>query len=134
MKFISIFAAVAAALALGACSYKTVPDPALSARDAKFMAKVPDFQPDMNYERYEIDDPTGEKPGTIVVDTKANFLYYVLPNKKAIRYGAATGSEAFGWDRCRPGRPQGGMAALDAASGYGQALASSGADSARRRP
>lgn len=97
MKPVAVIAAIAAALALGACSYKSVPDPSLSPRDAKFMAKVPDFQLDMNYQRYEIDDPTGEQPGTIVVDTKANFLYFVLPNKKAIRYGAATGSEAFGW-------------------------------------
>lgn len=97
MKPVSVIAAIAVALALGACSYKSVPDPSLSPRDAKFMAKVPDFQLDMNYQRYEIDDPTGEQPDTIVVDTKANFLYFVLPNKKAIRYGAATGSEAFGW-------------------------------------
>lgn len=61
------------------------------------MALTPHFDVDANYERYEVDDPTGENPGTIVVDTKQNFLYFVLPNKRAVRYGVATGSEAFGW-------------------------------------
>ena len=35
--------------------------------------------------------------GTITVDTFKNFLYFSLPNKKAIRYGVATGNEAAGW-------------------------------------
>ncbi len=89
--------AALAALVLAGCSYKDVPDPALSARDAKFMAKVPSFAVDANYERYEVDYPSKHKRGTIIVDTKANFVYYVLNDKKAIRYGAATGAEAYGW-------------------------------------
>ena len=84
-------------LVLAGCNYRDVPDPALSARDAEFMARVPDVELEIGYERYEISDPTGEKPGTIVVDTKANFLYLVLPEGRAIRYGVATGAEAFGW-------------------------------------
>ena len=44
-----------------------------------------------------VEDPTGQPPGTIIVDTKTHFLYYVLPKKKAIRYGIATGSGAYGW-------------------------------------
>ncbi len=85
------------ATALTGCNYKAVPAPSVSERDAQWMAKVPTFQVDSNFERYEVDDPTGEEPGTVVVDQKANFVYFVLPGKKAIRYGAATGSEAFGW-------------------------------------
>jgi lipoprotein-anchoring transpeptidase ErfK/SrfK len=88
---------LALAAVLAGCNYRDVPDPSLSARDAEFMAKVPNVEMDLGYDRYEIDDPTGEAPGTIIVDTKANFLYFVLPNKRAIRYGVATGSEAFGW-------------------------------------
>lgn len=84
-------------LALGACNFKGVPDPALSPRDRDFIARVPTKDMDIPYERYEIDDPTGEAPGTIVVDTKMKFLYFVLPGKRAIRYGVATGAEAFGW-------------------------------------
>ena len=88
---------VALAAVLAGCNFKDVPDPSLSARDTEFMAKVPNVEMDLGYERFEITDPTGEAPGTIIVDTKANFLYFVLPNKRAIRYGVATGSEAFGW-------------------------------------
>ncbi|MDP4595075.1 MAG: L,D-transpeptidase [Beijerinckiaceae bacterium] len=97
MKVKSIFAAVVVALVLGGCSYKSVPDPALSKVDAKYMAKIPDFPMDANYERYEIDYATAHKPGTTIVDTKQNFVYFILNSKKAIRYGAATGAEAHGW-------------------------------------
>jgi len=89
--------AVAATLVLGGCQYTRVPDPKMSAHDAELMAMVPRYAVDVNYDRYEVDDPTGQPPGTIVVDTKSNHLYYVMPGRKAIRYGVATGSEAFGW-------------------------------------
>jgi lipoprotein-anchoring transpeptidase ErfK/SrfK len=82
---------------LGACQYKTVHAPSLSTRDAEYMALVPNFETQITHLPYEITDPTGEAPGTIVVDTTEKFLYFVLPNKKAIRYGVATGDEAFGW-------------------------------------
>ena len=38
-----------------------------------------------------------QKAGTIVVDTKARHLFYVLPGGKAIRYGVAVGKEGFAW-------------------------------------
>ncbi len=82
---------------LAGCNFKGVPEPALSDRDRDFIARVPQKEMDLPYERYEIDDPTGEKPGTIVVDTKMKFLYFVLPGKRAVRYGVATGAEAYGW-------------------------------------
>jgi lipoprotein-anchoring transpeptidase ErfK/SrfK len=90
--------AFSAALLLGGCNnYARVPDPKLSARDADLVAMVPHYEVDMNFNRYEVEDPTGQAPGTVVVDTRNKFLYYVLPGKKAIRYGVATGSEAAGW-------------------------------------
>ena len=97
MKLFSALAAMTAALLVAGCNFKSVPDPSMSARDRDFIAKVPDFELDMNFHRYEVDDPTGEKPGTIVVDTVSKHLYYVLPNKRAVRYGVATGAEAYGW-------------------------------------
>jgi lipoprotein-anchoring transpeptidase ErfK/SrfK len=84
-------------LSLAACNFKGVPDPAMSARDREYIARVPTQEMDLPYERYEIDDPTGEAPGAIVVDTKQKFLFFVLPGKRAIRYGVATGAEAYGW-------------------------------------
>jgi lipoprotein-anchoring transpeptidase ErfK/SrfK len=97
MKFMGVVAAVGLTVALAGCNYQSTPDPKISARDASYMAMVPNFDIDPNFQRYEVDDPTGEAPGTVVVDTKANLLYLVLPGRKAIRYGVATGSEAYGW-------------------------------------
>lgn len=42
-------------------------------------------------------DPTFEKPGTIVIDTSTHFLYFVLPDRKAIRYGVSLGKAGFDW-------------------------------------
>ena len=97
MRLIPALAALTAALLVAGCNFKSVPDPSMSARDRNFIAQVPDFELEVNFQRYEVDDPTGEKPGTIVVDTSSKHLYYVLPNKRAVRYGVATGAEAYGW-------------------------------------
>jgi len=93
------FAAITAALLLSGCNanYARVPDPKLSTRDADLVAMVPRYEVDSTYNRYEVDDPTGQPAGTVVVDTRSKYLYFVLPNRKAIRYGVATGAEAFGW-------------------------------------
>ncbi len=47
--------------------------------------------------RAEVDDPTGEAPGTVVVDTPAHYLYLVLPAGRAIRYGVGVGRAGFEW-------------------------------------
>ncbi len=89
---------LAGALALAGCEYTSVPDPQLSARDAEYLALVPKAQKgDLNFERYQVEDPTGQEPGTVVVDSKKNMLWFVMPNKRAIRYGVSTGKEAYGW-------------------------------------
>lgn len=40
---------------------------------------------------------TGEKPGTIVIDTSQRFLYLVEGNGTARRYGVGVGKEGFEW-------------------------------------
>jgi lipoprotein-anchoring transpeptidase ErfK/SrfK len=97
MRIIRLTLLLAISALLAACNFKGVPEPQVSARDAEWLAQVPKAQEDLRYGRYLIDDPTGEAPGTIVVDTKERFLYYVMANKKAIRYGVAVGDEAYGW-------------------------------------
>ena len=84
---------------LAGCNYKGIPDPQVSARDAEYIARVPKAEDDPRFGRYLIDDPTGEAPGTIVVDTKERQLYLVLPNRKAIRYGVAVGRRGLWLDR-----------------------------------
>jgi lipoprotein-anchoring transpeptidase ErfK/SrfK len=44
-----------------------------------------------------VDDPTGQPPGTIVVDPKGHFLYLVIDDGQAIRYGVGVGREGFAW-------------------------------------
>jgi lipoprotein-anchoring transpeptidase ErfK/SrfK len=85
------------ALGLAGCNFKPVPDPSVSSRDTEWMALVPNHELDPNFQRYVVDDPTKEPPGTIVVETRERLLYFVLPEGRAIRYGVAVGDEAFGW-------------------------------------
>jgi lipoprotein-anchoring transpeptidase ErfK/SrfK len=40
---------------------------------------------------------TDQAPGTIIINPKTRLLYYVLGNKKAIRYGIAVGKAGFEW-------------------------------------
>lgn len=42
-------------------------------------------------------DPTGEKPGTIVVHLRERHLYLVQENGDAIRYGVGIGKDGFVW-------------------------------------
>src|SRR4030095_10799267 len=44
-----------------------------------------------------IDYPTKEPAGTIIVDTAHTYLYLVLGNGKAVRYGIGVGREGFTW-------------------------------------
>jgi lipoprotein-anchoring transpeptidase ErfK/SrfK len=40
---------------------------------------------------------THEAPGTIIVDTPNTYLYYVLGNGRAVRYGIGVGRDGFRW-------------------------------------
>ncbi len=47
--------------------------------------------------RQVVNDPSGERPGTIVVDTSSHFLYLVREGGYAIRYGVGLGRAGFEW-------------------------------------
>lgn len=47
--------------------------------------------------RQYVRNTTGEKAGTLVVDTKKKMLYYTYPNGQAIRYGVGLGRAGFEW-------------------------------------
>ena len=49
------------------------------------------------FQRQIVPDPTGEAPGTIVVNLKDKFLYYVQPGGDALRYGVGIGKAGFEW-------------------------------------
>jgi lipoprotein-anchoring transpeptidase ErfK/SrfK len=74
-----------------------LPDPTLSARDKDMMALAEPDEYRIPTQRNKITYQTDEKPGTIVVDTGNNYLYYVLPHGEAIQYRIASGAEYMGW-------------------------------------
>ena len=47
--------------------------------------------------RQTIDYVTKEPAGTVIVDTASTYLYFVLGNGKAVRYGIGVGREGFTW-------------------------------------
>lgn len=49
------------------------------------------------YLRQVVPYPTGERSGTIVVDTSSHFLYFVLGDGRALRYGIGVARDGFEW-------------------------------------
>jgi lipoprotein-anchoring transpeptidase ErfK/SrfK len=47
--------------------------------------------------RQVVNYPTREAPGTIIIDTPNTYLYLVLGNGQAMRYGIGVGREGFTW-------------------------------------
>ncbi|WP_035648931.1 L,D-transpeptidase [Bradyrhizobium sp. ORS 285] len=78
--------------------------PSAGDRPMTVAALPPEEQPDAapaplppNLRRQEVDFVTKEPPGTIVVDTPNTYLYLVLGNGRAMRYGVRVGREGFTW-------------------------------------
>jgi lipoprotein-anchoring transpeptidase ErfK/SrfK len=71
----------------------------LKPRDKQLLANAPYAQATIPepYRRHIVSYHRKEGPGTIVIDTDARYLYYVLPEGKAIRYGVTVGEEALAW-------------------------------------
>src|SRR5437868_1272153 len=71
----------------------------LTPRDRQLLAHPPYAQATIpeTYRRHIVDYTRKEQPGTILVDSNSRFLYYVLPEGKAIRYGVTVGEEAQAW-------------------------------------
>jgi lipoprotein-anchoring transpeptidase ErfK/SrfK len=85
---------------LGGCMQATLApssQASFTPRDRQLLANPPYAQASIpeSFQRHIVDYQGRERPGTIVVDTDARFLYYVLPQGKAIRYGVAVGGEAM---------------------------------------
>jgi lipoprotein-anchoring transpeptidase ErfK/SrfK len=89
-------------ISLGGCvAQSTRLEPAsesnFNARDRELLAKAPYQKASISepYRRHIVTYHRKETPGSIVVDSDARYLYYVLPEGKAIRYGIAVGEEAL---------------------------------------
>lgn len=69
-----------------------------STRDAGYrLPRIPIYKVDKKYHRQLVRYETDEKPGTVVVDTNRKFLYFVMKDNKAMRYGIGVGREGFEW-------------------------------------
>ncbi|MGQ3671299.1 L,D-transpeptidase [Xanthobacter sp. TB0136] len=53
---------------------------------------------DERFRRQEVDYVTSHPAGTLIVDTPNTYLYYVLGNGRAVRYGIGVGREGFTWN------------------------------------
>jgi lipoprotein-anchoring transpeptidase ErfK/SrfK len=49
------------------------------------------------FKRQVVDFRGGEAAGTVIIDTPHTYLYFVLGNGKALRYGIGVGREGFTW-------------------------------------
>jgi lipoprotein-anchoring transpeptidase ErfK/SrfK len=89
-------------LVLGGCTDSarfSSSDANLTPRDRELLANPPyanAYIPEQ-FRRRVVDYPYKEGPGTILVNSDARYLYYVLPEGKAVRYGVAVGNEALAW-------------------------------------
>jgi lipoprotein-anchoring transpeptidase ErfK/SrfK len=89
-------------LLLGGCMQETL-EPATQAnwkpRDKELMSNLPYAQASIpeEFRRHIVSFDRKEAAGSIVVDEDNKFLYYVLPNSQAIRYGIAVGEDAQAW-------------------------------------
>lgn len=54
-------------------------------------------RPKSEFWRKKVRFETNEAPGTIIINTKTKYLYYVEGNNRATRYGVGVGREGFGW-------------------------------------
>lgn len=66
-------------------------DDARARGDARSVSEDPKFIPQV------VEFMTGEQPGTVIIDSDEKFLYLVLPDFQAIRYGVGVGRDGFGW-------------------------------------
>ena len=85
-------------------SVQAPPPVSADGRPMTIASLPPEEQPDAapaqlppNLRRQEVSFVTKEPAGTIVVDTPHTYLYYVLGNGRAIRYGVRVGREGFTW-------------------------------------
>jgi lipoprotein-anchoring transpeptidase ErfK/SrfK len=87
-------------LLLAGCMQATLSPPLtanMTPRDRQLLAHPPYAQASIpeQFQRHVVEYTRREAPGTILVDTDARYLYYVMPGGKAIRYGVAVGEEAM---------------------------------------
>jgi lipoprotein-anchoring transpeptidase ErfK/SrfK len=89
---------------VGAGAYIQQPQAGADGKSMTVASLPPEEQPETgpaqlppNLRRQEVNFVTKEPAGTIVVDTQNTYLYYILGNGRAIRYGVRVGRDGFTW-------------------------------------
>src|SRR6478752_1133688 len=101
LRLVKFGAIAALGLALSGCvtatTYEAAPQANLKPRDKEQFAKARFATPVIPepFRRAIVDYHRKEAPCTIVVDSDNHYLYYVMENGKAIRYGVTVGEEAL---------------------------------------
>ncbi len=90
-------AGFAALLATGAQAFDGGSPAGLMNRQIQPVSLPTDIQRAVQPTRAIVDDPTGERAGTITIDTKNRYLYLSMEGGKAVRYDVGVGREGFAW-------------------------------------
>ena len=64
---------------------------------ANFSVTAWSYKTDPRFKRKEVEYSSAETPGTIIIETRKRFLYLVLSQGKALRYGIGIGRSGFTW-------------------------------------
>ena len=104
IRFFSLAVACAAAFLVSPASAQPLPflffplgQPLPQAEEQPAMPREDGVEQSSRFKRQIVEYRTGEAAGTIIIDTPHTYLYYVLGNGRAIRYGIGIGREGFTW-------------------------------------
>lgn len=90
-------AGFAALLATGAQAFDGGAPSGLMNRQVQPVSLPTDVQREVQPTRTIVADPTGERAGTITIDTKNRYLYLSMAGGQAMRYEVGVGREGFAW-------------------------------------
>ena len=68
-----------------------------SAVKTNFTVGAWSYKTDPRFKRKEVEFSSAETPGTIIIETRKRFLYLVLSQGRALRYGIGVGRSGFTW-------------------------------------
>lgn len=78
-------------------AHASVPAPALVPAPAPLVEPPKAADGPGAFVRQVVDYASRQTPGTVIIDTKNTFLYFVLNDAQAMRYGIGVGREGFTW-------------------------------------
>ena len=78
-------------------AHVSVPAPALFPAPAPLVEPPKAADGPGAFVRQVVDYASRQTPGTVIIDTKNTFLYFVLNDAQAMRYGIGVGREGFTW-------------------------------------